>query len=113
MEPLFKVGDIVRVKERTKYKGDYKFVFSDKMSLQSGKVFTILTVKDNFRTDSYAVPDDNALYRLKDDPTQSNWSSGMLELVSGETYVTPSNLDKDTFKITLTKKNKLKLNFKL
>ena len=41
MEPIFKVGEKVRVKRRIGNSNDYKYTFVDDMAELSGKIFTI------------------------------------------------------------------------
>lgn len=113
MEPLFKVGDVVRVKERIGDKADYKYSFVDEMANLSGKEFTVKEVGPDNYNEKFTIPDDNARYTLSGN--WYTWSSGMLELVSRKEESTryQSKTENDSFKITLSKKNKLKLNFKL
>lgn len=102
MEPIFKVGDEVRVKNRIPNKS-YKYSFTEGMAKLSGKVFVIEEVRPNWNSDSdFDIPDDCALYKLKGDNDSWSWSSGMLELVRG-----------DTLSLKSKSKSKLKLNFKL
>lgn len=101
MEPLFKVGDKVRIKKRTGGEYEYKFTFTDEMAKYAGAIVTIKSVEaDYYCGDKCKVPDDNALYTLKE--LQWSWSSGMLEKVSSNSPLIVVNAGK-----------KLKLNFKL
>lgn len=113
MEPLFKVGDVVRIKERIGNGGDYKYSFVDEMANLSGKEFTIKEIIPDDYNGKCTIPDDNARYSLYGN--WHAWSSGMLELVSREEESTryQSKPDNEPLKITISKKNKLKLNFKL
>lgn len=101
MEPIFKVGDRVRVKKRIDDKS-YKYSFTYDMAQLSGQVFTIEQVvpNNNMSTD-YSIPDDCALYRLKEDGRNWSWSSGMLERADG---ITP---------ISIKSNKQVKLNFNL
>lgn len=113
MEPLFKVGDIVRVKKRIGQGDNYRYYFVDEMADLSGQVFSIEEVQPNYNDSKCEISDDNAAYKLEG--IAYTWSSGMLELVSREEESTryQSKPDNEPLKITISKKNKLKLNFKL
>lgn len=80
MEPIFKVGDKVRVKKREYDVCAYKHQFIDKMAELSGKIYTIAQVYPNNLLNTYQVKDDCTTYILKEKP-YFLWSSGMLEIV--------------------------------
>lgn len=104
MEPIFKVGDKVRIKKRTQPSDDYKYSFADAMAKLAGQIFIIKSVSADHNTKKRPVSDDNALYHLKEDVGNWSWASSMLERVSDSPVVpTP---------ITLSKK-RIKLNFKV
>ena len=79
MEPTFKEGEKVRVRQRKYDHDDYKYMFSDDMLQFQGMIVTICTVYPNMDNKEYRVPDDDALYRIKEDKYGFSWSSGMLE----------------------------------
>lgn len=101
MEPIFKVGERVRVKKRIDSES-YKYSFTDSMAQLSGQVFTIeQVVPNNNMNTGFSIPDDCALYILKEDRKNWSWSSGMLERADG---ITP---------ISIKSNKQIKLNFKL
>lgn len=102
METIFNVGDTVIVKKREKNKWDYKFAFTGEMAKLSGKIFTIESIYVNRDLGEYKVPDDNALYILKEDRQRFNWSSGML--MKANEYSLKSNEN-----VTKTLKIKMKI----
>lgn len=106
MEPLYKVGDKVRIVERVYSYSDYRCGFTDNMAELAGKIFTVYSIEGSANTVSN-VPDDGHLYKLKGGACESYmWTSSMLEPISvGNTY--------NSSCIHLSKNNKVKLNFKL
>lgn len=108
MEPIFKVGDKVKVKRRVGARGDYKYTFTDEMARLAGKIFTIrLVIPDHCRV-RCNIPDDNTLYYLKEINSYP-WSSGMLEKVSENSSDFLTNSPKSLVK----PRKKLVLNFKV
>lgn len=89
MEPLFKVGEKVRVKRRVGSKDDYKFSFVDEMAALAGKELTIESVIPNRNNSIKPVSDDNASYQMKE--SGYTWSSGMLEKVSSSSITVGNN----------------------
>lgn len=89
MEPLFKVGDKVRVKRRVGSKDDYKFSFVDEMVALACKELTIERVLPDRNISKKPVPDDNALYYMQE--SGYSWSSGMLEKVSSSSITLGNN----------------------
>lgn len=89
MEPLFKVGEKVRVRRRVGCKDDYKFSFSDEMAALAGKELTIERVLPDRNIFKKPVPDDNALYYMQE--SCYSWSSGMLERVSNSSITVGNN----------------------
>lgn len=79
-KPLFKVGQIVRIKIREGRDSDYKYSFTDDMTRFSGRLCTIAKVHPNFNSDELKYPDDEARYELEEHgPNEFNWASSMLE----------------------------------
>lgn len=107
MEPIFKVGEKVRVKKRVGNRSSYKYSFEDNMARLVGNVFTIrIAFPDHCQT-KCVVPDDNALYYLEE--VSYAWSSGMLEKVSENSSDFLTNSPKSLVK----PRKKLVLNFKV
>lgn len=106
MEPLYKVGDKVRIVERVYPYTDYRCGFTDNMSELAGKVFTVGSVTE-CAYGAFNIPDDGHVYTLKGGACEHyTWSSSMLEPINvGNTY--------NSSCIYLSKNNKVKLNFKL
>lgn len=79
-KPLFKVGQIVRIKIREGRDNDYKYSFTDDMTRFSGRLCTIAEVSPNFVSGKFKYPDDEARYKLKEHgPNNFTWASSMLE----------------------------------
>lgn len=79
-KPLFKVGQIVRIKIREGSEDDYKYSFTSEMAKFSGRLVTIHRVAPNFDSRKCKYPDDEACYDLKEiGPSGYNWASSMLE----------------------------------
>ena len=106
MEPLYKVGDKVRIVERVHPYSDYRCGFTDNMAELAGKIFTVYNIEGSANTVSN-VPDDGHLYKLKEGACEPYiWSSSMLESANVDNTYNSSC-------IHLSKNNKVKLNFKL
>lgn len=83
MEPIFAVGEKVRVTERAFGSYAYKFEYTDEMCDRfEGKIVTISRVNPNLSDVEYEVEDDQASYRIKEDNGRFTWSSGMFDKVS-------------------------------
>lgn len=108
MEPIFKVGEKVRVKRRIGDNSDYKYGFTDNMTKLVGNVFTISSVTPDHCRIKCNIPDDNALYCLKEVDSHV-WASGMLEKVSE----TSSDFLTNSPKSLVKPRKKLVLNFKV
>lgn len=79
-KPLFKVGQIVRIKVREGKDDDYEYSFTDDMTKYSGRLCTIAEVDPNWSDRAHKYPDDRARYDLKEHgPNGFNWASSMLE----------------------------------
>lgn len=102
MEPIFKVGEKVRIKIRTDNEGDYKFGFTSSMNKYSGEIFTIKEVYPEYCLKEYKISDDNAKYVLKEDKDEYSWSSSMLDRIS--------EISSDSL---IKPRKKLVLNFKI
>lgn len=89
MEPLFKVGEKVRVKRRVGSREDYKFSFIDEMAALAGKKLTIERVIPDRDDSIKPVSDDNASYQMKE--YCYIWSSGMLEKVPSSSITVGNN----------------------
>lgn len=76
MEPRFKVGDRVRVIQRTEYPYRYRCGFVDNMAAKAGQIYTIAR-STYAETDNNCLPDDGYNYKLKEVPLV--WTSSMLE----------------------------------
>ena len=106
MEPLYKVGDKVRIVERVHPYSDYRCGFIDSMSELAGKIFTVGSVEGSGNI-VFNVPDDGHIYKLKGGACEPYmWSSSMLESANVDNTYNSSC-------IHLSKNNKVKLNFKL
>ena len=82
VSPLFKIGDKVRIVQRTQYYKDYRFSFIDEMAKYAGEIFTIQDIRPA-STEPTALKDDGYCYILQG-PLIFNWSSSMLERVTSE-----------------------------
>lgn len=76
-KPLFKVGQIVRIKVREGRDDDYKYSFTDGMIQFSGRLCTIAHVHPNCDNRKRKYPDDDAGYELEENGF--HWASSMLE----------------------------------
>lgn len=129
MEPLFKVGDLVRVRvrERTNHYKDYPCCFLDEMTKHSGQIFRIRDVRPNaYSNDDHILKGDEAIYLLDEDGHGWKWSSPMLEKIdvrvdscgwvemrySEETLNWAAPRASSNPIIQTRKRNKIKFNFK-
>lgn len=82
MEPLFKVGDKVRIVERRLPSYSYKYGFSDEMARLEGNIYTISSITEKDNTLYLPIHDDDCRYKLSEYPARYfTWSSGMFEAV--------------------------------
>ena len=79
MEPIFKLGEKVRVVKKEKNSFSYKYGFEVTMEDFSDKIVTIEKVIPDYNTNVCEIPDDNALYRIKEDNIKFEWASSMFE----------------------------------
>lgn len=109
MEPLFKVGDKVRIVKKRLDTRDYKYAFTDEMAKLAGNVYTISSIIKYDNTLRYPVYDDDCKYGLLEFPASVfTWSSGMFEAVN-ET----NTLKDHPNTIKLKKLSNIKLKFTL
>lgn len=107
MEPLYKVGDKVRIVEKIYPTTHYRCGFTDDMSKLSGRTFTIRSVREYSGKTKYDIPDDHYIYSLDEDIAKEYlWVSSMFEPVNTINVFGHGC-------IHLSKNNKVKLNFKL
>lgn len=71
MEPKFKVGDRVKIKDLTYYEDDYNIGITDSMIKSAGIVMTICSAENDWF--------DIATYRLREDIRCWCWAEDMLE----------------------------------
>lgn len=76
MEPRFKVGDRVRVIQRTEFEHRYRCRFVDDMAAMAGQIYTISSSRYRGVIEGI-LPDDGYVYILKEVPF--TWASSMLE----------------------------------
>lgn len=92
-EPLFNVGDIVRVVKRTGKESDYKYSYTDTMSGCEGQIFRVLRVYPDHNEDTCKISDDNAMYKIGSvgdlQENEFSWASSMLELVKDQASIWP------------------------
>lgn len=82
-EPLYKVGDKVKVKKRIGESEDYRYGFVDEMDEPyGGKIVTIISVKPLSIRGLYHYPDDGYKYQIVEDRQKYNWASSMFEPIS-------------------------------
>lgn len=97
-KPLFKVGDIVRIRKRKDDSCSYPFTFTDSMTVYENSIAVITNVEENYyKPKDYTIEGDGASYEIafidgsddeesqdeKPQPTNDyNWSSPMLEKVN-------------------------------
>lgn len=109
MEPLFKVGDRVRIVKRRLPSYSYKYVFSDEMAKLEGNIYTISSITEKDNTLYLPIHDDDCKYELSEYPARCfTWSSGMFEAVN-KAGVTEDNSNT----IKLKKLCRIKLKFTL
>lgn len=83
MEPIFAIGEKVRVTEREFDGYDYKYEYTDEMRDRfEGKIVTISQVYPNCSSVECEVEDDGASYHIKEDNGNFTWSSGMFDKIS-------------------------------
>jgi len=110
MEPLYKVGDIVKIKHLSiEDDRKYRFGLNDDMVKLSGKSVEIERVTQAFASDDGKIPDDGYLYRIK--CSSWSWASSMFEESSKKS--TKSKSKKSKTKISFHKKREIKFNFNL
>lgn len=109
MEPLFKVGDKVRIVKRRLPSRAYKYGFSDEMTRLEGNIYTISSIIEKDNTLYLPIHDDDCRYQLLEFPASCFiWSSGMFEAVH------EADVPKDySNTIKLKKLGKIKLKFTL
>lgn len=82
MDPLYKVGDQVIVKDKYDNgcnSSSYKFYFTGSMKRDfGGKVCTIKSIRESVPV-RREIPDDGYLYHLVEDNNLYNWASSMFE----------------------------------
>jgi len=82
---MFKVGDKVKIINREGYSEDYPFYFVSDMTLLSGKIATIIDIKDVVDRDNICnckfYNGDDHIYILDIDDKQFDWHSSMFILV--------------------------------
>lgn len=110
MQPLYKVGDTVKIKQLSAKSEAYRHGINDEMIDQSGKTFKIVSVEPSMAPKGL-LPDDGFKYKLEDSIWA--WASSMFE----ESPVKKSSKTKKSkepkVKISFHKKKKLKFNFSL
>lgn len=84
-KPKFKVGDIVTIRSRVGYAGDYQFYFTGRMAEKAGKQFKVTKVSFEGINSSKIFPSDGYMYKLEEGGDDFNWSSSMFEDPSGST----------------------------
>lgn len=83
MEPIFAIGEKVRVTEREFGSYAYKYEYTDEMcDMFEGKIVTICQVNPNYSHEECEVEDDGASYYIKEDNRNFTWSSGMFDKIS-------------------------------
>lgn len=101
MEPLFEVGDRVRIVKRRLPSNAYKYGFSDEMAKLEGNIYTILSIIEKDNTLYLPIHDDDCRYKLLEYPASCFiWSSGMFEAVH-KAGVTEDNSNTIKLKKTL------------
>ena len=103
MEPLYKVGDKVKIITRKTCSGDYRFGFVDDMSNRAGEIVTIKSVEPTTTSLHIIIEDDGYKYKIVEDRGQYCWASSMFSPLFSDTP--------KTIKIKV-KTNQLKFNFK-
>lgn len=92
MEPIYKIGDQVKIAERTGSYGNYRFGFSDVMARYAGQIFTIGDVRPACQDATFHIKDDCYKYKLIG-IDEYIWASSMLEPVDTDTISEQSKLN--------------------
>lgn len=108
MEPLYKVGDKVKVITRKADSSDYRFSFVDSMTKYAGEIVTIASVNSTTES-STIIRDDGYRYKIVEDRGVYSWASSMFSPLAS-TMSQFSDIP-TTIKIKV-KTNQLKFNFK-
>ena len=96
MEPIFAVGEKVRVTEREFGSYAYKYNYTDEMSdAFEGKIVTISHVNPNYSNQECEVEDDQASYHIIEDHGNYRWSSGMFDKISPPYFSEESTTNKN------------------
>lgn len=118
-EPLFRVGDTVRIKPREGYASDYRFSYSNEMTRFAGSLALIVAIGTAPSAYRYRETDDGYKYALSIDKGSYNWASSMLEPIIVHPDVIPNVINTDTtsesterINIKLKPVEKIKFNFK-
>ena len=77
MEPKYKVGDKVTIKNLRGASSGYRFGLNDKMRDMSGKTYTIRLVTES-HSSADDIPDDGYHYKLEE-PGGWSWASSMFD----------------------------------
>ena len=108
-EPLFRIGDTVRIKPREWHSHDYRFAYSDSMTLYAGKLAQITSVTPTNSPYHYREADDGYKYELSIDKGGYNWASSMLEPM----MITPDIINPNTINPGVTSESTERINIKL
>jgi len=109
MGPLYKVGDIVKIKQLSiDDDKKYRYGLNDEMVRQSGKTFEIRAVSPASASSEGKLPDDGFVYSLKN--VGWSWVTSMFEESSTKKK---TRSKKSEIKVSFHKKKKLKFNFSL
>ena len=96
MEPLFEVGEKVRVTEREFESWEYKFEYTGEMCDRfEGKIVTIKQVYPNTSDAEHEVEDDCAAYHIEEDDGRFTWSSGMFDKIPQQYFSEKNVTDKN------------------
>lgn len=106
MEPLYKVGDKVKVIARKAKVSDYRFGFIDTMCVYAGQIVTIAAVRTSPKSGTFQ--DDGYLYKILEDKEIYSWASSMFRPLVAST-TSQSNDTPMTIKV---RTNQPKFNFK-
>lgn len=116
-EPLFRIGDEVRIKPREGDSSDYRFSYADSMTRYAG-LWALITsvVPANTAYSHYVRKDDGFKYKLNIGDADYNWASSMLEPIGvNPDIINPNTIPKGIEKvinIKLKPVEKIKFNFK-
>lgn len=108
MEPLYKVGDKVKVIARKARASDYRFGFLNTMCVYAGQIVTIASVSTPPKSGTFQ--DDGYLYKILEDKENYWWASSMFRPLVANTTSQSSDTP-TTIKIKV-KTNQPKFNFK-